>query len=114
MASIIATVLTTELAGERFVNHRESEVLVIIEVVQDRGLSLGEGFSLRGLENIGDIDVVFEEFQRLQSVADITEVAIDVGLGVAIPVLRYGPLPSRPVLATPEIRILTRGSFTQT
>jgi hypothetical protein len=28
--------------------------------------------------------------------------------------LRYGPLPSRPVLATPEIRILTRGSFTQT
>jgi hypothetical protein len=79
-AAIIATVLTTaKLADARLVNHRESQVLVIIEVVQDRGVSLGEGFILRGLEsseddgleNIGDIDVAFEEFQRLQSVADI-------------------------------------------
>jgi len=94
LAAIIATVLTTaELAGVRLLNHRESEVLVIIEVVQDRGVSLGEGFSLRelkssendGLENISDIDVAFEEFQRLQSIADIAEVAIDVSLGVAIP-----------------------------
>jgi hypothetical protein len=94
MATNIATVLTTaELAGARLLNHRESKVLVIIEVVQDRGVSLGEGFSLRelksskedGLENISDIDVAFEEFQRLQSVADIAEVAIDVSLGVAIP-----------------------------
>ena len=67
--------------------------MVVIEVVQDRGVSLGEGFILRGLErsenngleNIGDIDVAFEEFQHLQSVADIAEVAIDVSLGVAIP-----------------------------
>ena len=35
MATNIATVLTTaELAGAHLVNHRESEVLVIIEVVQ--------------------------------------------------------------------------------
>jgi len=83
LAAIIATVLTTaELAGARLLNHRESKVLVIIEVVQDRGVSLGEGFSLRelksskedGLENISDIDVAVEEFQRLQSVADIAEV----------------------------------------
>ncbi len=55
-----------------------------------RGVSLGEGFSLRGLksseedglENISDIKAAFEEFQRLQSVADIAEVAIDVGLGL--------------------------------
>ena len=67
--------------------------MVVIEVVQDRGVSLGEGFILRGLErsenngleNIGDIDVAFEEFQHLQSVADIAEVAIDVSLGLAIP-----------------------------
>ena len=67
--------------------------MVVIEVVQDRGVSLGEGFILRGLErsenngleNIGDIDVAFEEFQHLQSVADIAEVAIDVGLRVAVP-----------------------------
>jgi hypothetical protein len=94
LAAIIATVLTTaELAGARLLNHPESKVLVIIEVVQDRGVSLGEGFSLRELksskedrlENISDIDVAFEEFQRLQSVADIAEVAIDVSLGVAIP-----------------------------
>ena len=93
LAAIIATVTTAELAGARLLNHRESKVLVIIEVVQDRGVSLGEGFSLRelksskedGLENISDIDVAFEEFQRLQSVADIAEVAIDVSLGVAIP-----------------------------
>jgi hypothetical protein len=55
MAAIIATVLTTaELAGARLVNHRESEVLVIIEVVQDRGVSLGEGFSLRGRNSRSD------------------------------------------------------------
>ena len=90
----MTTVLTTaELAGARLLYHLESKVLVIIEVVQDRGVSLGEGFSLRELksskedrlENISDIDVAFEEFQRLQSVADIAEVAIDVSLGVAIP-----------------------------
>ena len=88
-----AGVTAAELADARLLNHRESKVLVIIEVVQDRGVSLGEGFSLRelksskedGLENISDIDVAFEEFQRLQSVADIAEVAIDVSLGVAIP-----------------------------
>jgi hypothetical protein len=39
--AIIATVLTTaELAGTRLLNHRESKVLVVIEVVQDRGVSL--------------------------------------------------------------------------
>ena len=54
MASIIATVLTTELAGERFVNHRESEVLVIIEVVQDQGVGFGEGLRLRGLMSSED------------------------------------------------------------
>jgi hypothetical protein len=67
--------------------------LVIIEVAQDRGINLGEGFILKGLErseddgleNIGDIDVAFEEFQHLQSVADIVKVEINVGLGVAIP-----------------------------
>jgi hypothetical protein len=77
-------------------NHRESKVLVIIEVVQDRGVSLGEGFSLRelksskedGLENISDIDVAFEEFQCLQSVVDIAEVAIDVSLGVPSQAMR--------------------------
>jgi hypothetical protein len=92
--AIIATVLSpAELAGARLLNHSESEVLVVIEVVQDRVVSLGEGFILRGLElsendgleNIGDIDVAFEEFQHLQSVADIAEVVIDVSLGVAIP-----------------------------
>ncbi len=41
--------------------------MVIIEVAQDRGINLGEGFILKGLErseddgleNIGDIDVAF-------------------------------------------------------
>ncbi len=37
------------------------------------------------LENVSDIDVVGEEFQHFQSVADIAEVAIDVSLGLAIP-----------------------------
>ena len=36
-----------------------------------------------------DIDVVFEELQRLQCVADIAEVTIDVGLGVAICLLFF-------------------------
>ena len=66
---------------------------LVLSPHKDRGVSLGEGFILRGLErseddgleNICDIDVAFEEFQRLQSVSDITEVAIDVSLGVAIP-----------------------------
>ena len=90
MATNIATVLTTaELAGARLVNHRESEVLVIIEVVQDRVVILGEGFSLRGLEsseddrleNIGDIDVAVEEFQRLQSVASARKILLQRGVG---------------------------------
>ena len=90
LATIIATVLTTaELAGARLLNHRESKVLVIIEVVQDRGVSLGEGFSLRelksskedGLENISDIDVAFEEFQRLQSVASARKILLQRGVG---------------------------------
>ena len=50
MAVIIATVLTTaKLAGARLENHRESEVLVIIEVVQDRVVSLGEALFLEDL-----------------------------------------------------------------
>ena len=89
-ATIIATVLTTaELAVARLVNHSESEVLVIIEVVQDRVVILGEGFSLRGLEsseddrleNIGDIDVAVEEFQRLQSVASARKILLQRGVG---------------------------------
>ena len=40
--------------------------------------------------------------------------AITPCLDFADHLLRYGPLPSRPALATPEVRILTRGSFTQT
>ena len=82
-----------ELADARLLTHRESEVLGIIEVVQDQGVGLGEGLSLRGLksseddglEHVSDIDVAGEEFQHLQSVADIAEVAIDVNLGLAIP-----------------------------
>jgi hypothetical protein len=39
--AIIATVLTTaEFAVAGLLNHRESKVLVVIEVVQDRGVSL--------------------------------------------------------------------------
>ena len=90
MATIISTVLTTaELAVARLVNHSESEVLVIIEVVQDRVVILGEGFSLRGLEsseddrleNIGDIDVAVEEFQRLQSVASARKILLHPSVG---------------------------------
>jgi len=86
LATISATVLTVaELADARLLNHRESEVLGIIEVVQDQGVCLAEGLSLRGLEsseddgleNVSDIDVAGEEFQHLQSVADIADVAID-------------------------------------
>ena len=74
-----------ELADARLLNHRESEVVSIIEVVQDHGEGLSEGLSLRGLksseddglENVSDIDVAGEEFQHLQSVADIADVAID-------------------------------------
>jgi len=74
----MAAVLTTaELAGARLLNHRESKVLVIIEVVQDRCVSLGEGFSLRGLEsnredgleNISEVKVGAEELQCFQCVA---------------------------------------------
>ena len=79
MASIIATVLTTELAGARFVNHRESEVLVIIEVVQDRVVSLGEALFLEDLNvarttgwKTSVISMLWSrKFQHLQSVADI-------------------------------------------
>ena len=97
-AALLATinsagVTAAELADARLLNHRESEVVSIIEVVQDHGEGLSEGLSLRGLksseddglENVSDIDVAGEEFQHFQSVADIDEVAIDVGLGVAIP-----------------------------
>ena len=80
-----AGVTAAELADARLLNHRESEVLGIIEVVQDQGVCLAEGLSLRGLEsseddgleNVSDIDVAGEEFQHLQSVADIADVAID-------------------------------------
>ncbi len=74
----MASVLTTaELAGALLLNHRESKVLVIIEVVQDRGVSLGEGLGLRGLksseedglEHISDIDVVFEELRGTSAFA---------------------------------------------
>ena len=41
-------------------------------------------FADDGLEDISNIDVASEEFQHFQSVADIAEVAIDIGLGVAI------------------------------
>jgi hypothetical protein len=52
MTTIIATVLTTpELASACLLNHIESKVLVVIEVIQDRGVSLGEGFILRGLRH---------------------------------------------------------------
>ena len=50
MATIIATVLTTaELAVARLVNHSESEVLVIIEVVQDRVVILVRALVLEDL-----------------------------------------------------------------
>jgi hypothetical protein len=49
-ATIIATVLTTaELAVARLVNHSESEVLVIIEVVQDRVVILVRALVLEDL-----------------------------------------------------------------
>jgi len=88
-----AGVTAAELADARLLNHRESEVVGIIEVVQDHGVGLSEGLCLRGLksseddglENVSDIDVAGEEFQHFQSVADIAEVAVDVSLGVAIP-----------------------------
>ena len=38
-----------------------------------------------GLEDVSNIDVATEKGQHLQSVADIAEMAIDVGLGVAVP-----------------------------
>jgi hypothetical protein len=86
-------------------NHRESKVLVIIEVVQDRCVSLGEGFSLRGLEsskedgleNISEVKVGAEELQCFQCVADIAEVTIDVGLGVSGRSCRSQPLESLPL-----------------
>jgi len=50
MATIISTVLTTaELAVARLVNHSESEVLVIIEVVQDRVVILVRALVLEDL-----------------------------------------------------------------
>ena len=90
----MTTVLTTaELAGARLLYHLESKVLVIIEVVHDRGISLGEGLGLRGLksgeedglEHLGEIDGAFEELQCCKCFVDIAEVTINVGLGVAIP-----------------------------
>jgi hypothetical protein len=88
-----AGVTAAELADTRLLNHHEGKVVGIIETVQDHGVGLGEGLSLRGLkrseddglEDVSDIDVASEEFQHFQSVADIAEVEIDVGLGVAIP-----------------------------
>jgi len=61
--------------------------------IQDHGVGLGEGLGLRGLkssqdnglEDVSNIDVATEKGQHLQSVADIAEMAIDVGLGVAVP-----------------------------
>jgi len=82
LATISATGLTAaELADTLLLNHCESEVVGIIEVVQDHGVGLGEGLSLRGLksseddglENVSDIDVAGEEFQHFQSVSDIAE-----------------------------------------
>jgi len=50
LATISATGLTaSELADARLLNHHESEVVGIIEVVQDHGVGLGEGLSLRVL-----------------------------------------------------------------
>ena len=62
-----------KLANTRSVNHVEGKFLSILEVVEDHGVGLGEGLSLRGLksgqddglEDIGDTNVVTEEGQHL-------------------------------------------------
>ena len=90
---IAAVVPFAKLANTRSVNHLECKFLIILKVVEDHGVGLGEGLSLRGLKSSQDdgledslkIDVAAEKCQHLQSVADIAEVAIDIGLGVAIP-----------------------------
>jgi hypothetical protein len=88
-----AVVTAAELADTRSLNHLEGKVVGIFKVVQDHGVGLGEGFSLRGLkssqddglEDVSNVDVATEEVQHFQSVADIAEMAIDIGLGVAVP-----------------------------
>ena len=56
LATISSAVVTAaELADARLLNHRESEVVSIIEVVQDHGVGLSEGLSLRGLKSSEDL-----------------------------------------------------------
>ena len=70
---IAAVVPFAKLANTRSVDHVEGKFLIIVEVVEDHGVGLGEGLSRRGLkssqddglENGGDINVVTEEGQHL-------------------------------------------------
>ena len=72
--TIIASVVPfAKLVNTRSVDHLEGKFLIILKVVEDHGVGLGEGLSLRGLkssqydglEDVGDINVVTEEGQHL-------------------------------------------------
>ena len=70
---IAAVVPFAKLANTRSVDHLEGKFLIILKVVEDHGVGLGEGLSFRGLkssqddglEDVGDINVVTEEGQHL-------------------------------------------------
>jgi hypothetical protein len=70
---IAAVVPFAKLANTCSVDHVEGKFLIIVKVVEDHGVGLGEGLCLRGLkssqddglENVGDINVVTEEGQHL-------------------------------------------------
>ena len=72
VAIIAAAGPFAKLANTRSLNHFEGKFLSILKVVEDRGVGLVEGLSLRGLkssqddglEDIGDTNVVTEEGQH--------------------------------------------------
>jgi hypothetical protein len=48
---IAAVVPFAKLANTRSVDHLEGKFLIILKVVEDHGVGLGEGLSLRGLKS---------------------------------------------------------------
>jgi len=61
--TIIAAVVTfAKLENTRSVNHLECKVFIILKVVEDHGVGLGEGLSLRGLKSSQDDGLLATQF----------------------------------------------------